>query len=164
MLLENLRSKLTWLDVLVGLAASILIAAILIGFRFQTIPEYKAEQIADQDVRAIQDVTYEDKAATELKRSEATARVPALYQLESDQISANLKLISEAFLAQGKLAPISYRQTALHSMPMFYSAYGLPTSTLAGMTPIYGQFLDPIHGLQKDKESYFFGKWAGDFF
>jgi len=96
-LLENLRSKLTWLDLLVGLTASILISAILIGFRFQTIPEYKADQIADQDVRAIQDVTYEDTAATELNRAEAEARVPALYQLESNLISDRVESISAAF-------------------------------------------------------------------
>jgi putative nucleotidyltransferase with HDIG domain len=98
MLLENLRSKLTWFDLLVGLATGILISAILIGFRFQTIPEYQADQIADQDVRAIQDVTYEDTAATDLKRKEAEARVPVLYQLESDRIAALMTSISEAFL------------------------------------------------------------------
>jgi len=96
-LLENLRGRLTWLDALVGLAASVLISAILIGLRFQTIPEYKAGQIADQDVRAIQDVTYEDTAATDLKRKEAMAGVPAFYQLESDRISARLNSVSEAF-------------------------------------------------------------------
>ncbi len=96
-LLDNLRSKLTWLDLLIGLAASILISAILIGFRFQTIPEYSADQVADQDVRAIQDVTYEDTAATELKRREAEARVPVLYQLESDRISTQLRNISSSF-------------------------------------------------------------------
>ncbi len=97
-LLDNLRSRLTWLDLLVGLVAGLLISAILIGFRFQTIPEFKVDQIADQDVRAIQDVTYEDTSATELKRADAKARVPALYQLESDHISVLLKSLSQAFL------------------------------------------------------------------
>jgi putative nucleotidyltransferase with HDIG domain len=97
MLLENLRSNLTWLDALVGLSATIIIAAILIGFRYQTIPDYQVDQIADQDVRAVQDVTYEDTAATNLRRAEAEAGVPASYQLESDLISARLESISNAF-------------------------------------------------------------------
>jgi putative nucleotidyltransferase with HDIG domain len=97
MLLDNLRSTLTWLDALVGLSASIIIAAILIGFRFQTIPEYQVDQIADQDIRAVQDVTYEDTAATNLRRAEAEAGIPALYQLESELISARLQSISNAF-------------------------------------------------------------------
>ena len=48
-------------------------------------------------MRAIQDVTYEDTAATAIKRSEAMARVPVLYQLETDRISEHLKSISAAF-------------------------------------------------------------------
>ena len=97
MLLENLRSNLTWLDVFVGFCATILISIILIGFRYQVFPEYKAGQIADQDIRAGQDVTYEDSAATDLKRAEAEAGVPALYQLDSDLISNHVKLIDSAF-------------------------------------------------------------------
>jgi hypothetical protein len=96
-LLGNLRSKLTLLDVFFGFCATILISVILIGFRYQSIPEYKPGQIADQDVRAVQDVTYEDSAATRLKRSEAEAAIPVLYQLDSDLISDRLKSISAAF-------------------------------------------------------------------
>jgi hypothetical protein len=96
-LLENLRSRLTWLDVSAGFCATIVISIILIGFRYQTIPEYRAGQIADQDVRAVQDVTYEDGAATDLKRAEAEAGVPALYQLDSDLIAEQLRSISAAF-------------------------------------------------------------------
>jgi membrane-associated HD superfamily phosphohydrolase len=96
-LLENLRSKLTWLDVSVGFCATIVISVILIGFRYQVIPEYKIGQIADQDVRAVQDVTYEDSAATSLRRAEAAAGVPALYQLDSDLIAEREKDIAAAF-------------------------------------------------------------------
>ena len=96
-LLENLRSRLTWLDLLVGFCATLIISAILMGFRYQVIPEYKAGQIADQDIRAIQDVTYEDRAATLLKRAEAEAGVPALYQLDSDIIADREKAVSASF-------------------------------------------------------------------
>jgi putative nucleotidyltransferase with HDIG domain len=96
-LLGNLRSELTWPDVLAGFCAAAIISLILIGFRHQTIPEYKAGQIADQEVRSIQDVTYIDRAATDLKNAEAEASVPVLYQLESDLISNKIKAIAAAF-------------------------------------------------------------------
>jgi cyclic-di-AMP phosphodiesterase PgpH len=96
-LLEDFRSKLTWKDVLVGFCAATAISIILIGFRYQTIPEYEAGRIADRDVRATQDVTYEDRAATDLKRAEAEAGVPILYRLESDLITERVQSISSAF-------------------------------------------------------------------
>jgi cyclic-di-AMP phosphodiesterase PgpH len=96
-LLENLRSKLTWRDVFVGFYAAIAISIILIGFRYQIIPEYAAGQIADRDVRATQDVIYEDRAATKLRRAEAEAGVPILYRLESDLIAERVKSIAAAF-------------------------------------------------------------------
>jgi putative nucleotidyltransferase with HDIG domain len=96
-LLENLRSRLTWPDVLVGFCATLFVSAILIGFRYQVIPDYKAGQIADRDVRAIQDVTYEDSAATDLKRAEAEAGVPSVYQLDTDLIAEREKTIAAAF-------------------------------------------------------------------
>lgn len=96
-LLENLRSGLTWIDFCVGLCATILISIILIGFRSPVIPAYKVGQIADRDVRATQDVAYEDHAATNLKRDEAESSVPALYQIESDLISEREKAITSAF-------------------------------------------------------------------
>ncbi len=93
----NLRSSLTWIDALVGFSAIIVISLVLIGFRYQIIPEYRVGQIADQDVRAVQDVIYEDRAATDLKRAEAAAAVPALYQLDSNLIFARERAISAAF-------------------------------------------------------------------
>jgi cyclic-di-AMP phosphodiesterase PgpH len=96
-LLENLRSKLTWRDVLVGFCATAAISIILIGFHYQTIPEYEVGQIADRDLRTTQDVTYEDRAATNLRRAEAEAGVPVLYQLESDLIAARVNAIAAAF-------------------------------------------------------------------
>jgi putative nucleotidyltransferase with HDIG domain len=96
-LLENLRSTLTWKDVLVGFCATVVISFVLIGFRYQSIPEYEADQIAERDVRAAQDVTYVDREATNLKRAEAEAGVPVLYRLESDLISERVKAIAAAF-------------------------------------------------------------------
>jgi cyclic-di-AMP phosphodiesterase PgpH len=96
-LLVNLCSKLTWRDTLVGFCAAAVISIILIGFRYQTIPVYTAGQIADRDVRATQDVTYEDRAATDLRLAEAEAGVPILYQFESDLIDERVQSIAAAF-------------------------------------------------------------------
>jgi putative nucleotidyltransferase with HDIG domain len=96
-LLENLRSQLTWPDALVGFCAAVIISLILIGFRYQAIPQYEAGQTADREVRAIQDVTYVDRVATDLKNAEAESAIPALYQLESDLISNKVKAIAAAF-------------------------------------------------------------------
>ena len=96
-LLENLRSGLSWPDALVGICATAALAIILIGFRYQVIPEYEVGQIADQEVRAVQDVIYEDRMATDLKRAEAEAAVPSLYQLDSDLIANHVKSIASAF-------------------------------------------------------------------
>jgi len=96
-LLENIRSNLTWLDLFIGFCATAFISAILIGFRYQDIPEYKVGQIADQDVRAIQDAAYEDTTATNLKRAEVEAGLPSLYQLDFELIERREKAIAAAF-------------------------------------------------------------------
>lgn len=98
LLLENLRSSLSWLDVFIGCCAVTILSVILIGFRYQDIPDYKVGQIADQDVRAAQDLIYEDTDATALKRAAAESEIPALYQLQSDLIAEKKKSISRAFL------------------------------------------------------------------
>lgn len=96
-LLENLRSQLTWMDSAVGLCAITAISIVLTGFRYQAIPEYKTGQIANEDIRAIQDLVFEDAAATGQKRAEAEAGVPALYQLDSDLIANRERAIGRAF-------------------------------------------------------------------
>ncbi|HSW38939.1 MAG TPA: hypothetical protein VLL97_05545, partial [Acidobacteriota bacterium] len=57
-LLENLRSRLTWFDVFIGISAAAVFSLILVGLRHQVVPEYEEGQIADQEVRAFQDVIY----------------------------------------------------------------------------------------------------------
>jgi hypothetical protein len=98
-LFDNLRSQLTMLDLLIGFGAAIVIGALLVGFRYQRIPDLKVGEIANQDVRAMQDVVYEDAAATTEKREAARASVPALYQLDGDVISSRESEVSRSFAA-----------------------------------------------------------------
>ena len=82
-LLENLRSEVRWLDLFVGGGAALLISALLLDFRYQAVPDYKVGDIAQQDLRAIQDVTFEDREATESKRRAAWIGTAALYDLDT---------------------------------------------------------------------------------
>jgi putative nucleotidyltransferase with HDIG domain len=95
--LQKMRSQLTWREVLVGLATSILLAAILAGFRQQVIPEFEVDQVANQDIRASKDVQYVDQDATALKRSEAMDSVPSVYELDQNRISEIKNSIRTAF-------------------------------------------------------------------
>jgi len=96
-LLQNLRSQLTWREVLVGFLASILLAAILVGLRNGVVPEFEMDQSANQDVRASKDVQYIDEEATDLKRSEARASVPSVYDRDQSRISELKKSIRSIF-------------------------------------------------------------------
>ena len=96
-LLQDLRSGLNWRDTFIGLLAVILVSIILVGFRYQSIPKYEEGQIASRDFRAFQDIVYEDIAATELRRAEAAAAVPVLYQVETDLIDGKVRSLASAF-------------------------------------------------------------------
>ncbi|MEJ2109818.1 MAG: hypothetical protein P8Z37_07885 [Acidobacteriota bacterium] len=96
-LLQSLRSQLSWRELLVGLLSAIVMATILAGFSQQEIPEFKVGDIANQDVRASKDVPYVDEEATTLKRNEARASVPLVYELDQNRISRVKSSIRNAF-------------------------------------------------------------------
>jgi putative nucleotidyltransferase with HDIG domain len=104
-MVENFRATLTWVDVLIGMGSCLVISLLLVGFRFQTIPELKVGEIANQEVRALQDVTYIDQVATEQKRQDAIAAIPAVYEMDTALIVGRLAELSKAFsLARAILA------------------------------------------------------------
>ncbi len=88
---------MTWVDLLAGIAAAAAISLLVLGFRYQAIPEYNAGDVAKQDVRAFQDITYEDTAATARKREAARALIPAVYDLDSERITGRETQISRVF-------------------------------------------------------------------
>jgi len=96
-LLESFHSELSWRDAIVGFCAAIALSAILVGFRHQVIPEFKVDQIADQDVRVSKDAQFIDTVATEIKRAEAAAKVLNVYHLDQNLISERKKIISRVF-------------------------------------------------------------------
>lgn len=95
--LENLRCRLTWADALVGLGLSVVAAVLLTGVRFQLVPDYRVGVVATHEVRAAQDIIYEDVEATEQKRAAAMAAVPALYELDAQLIDAREQDIARYF-------------------------------------------------------------------
>ena len=120
-LLQDLRSGLSWRDASVGLLTVIAVSLILIGFRHQSIPKYEEGQIAERDVRAFQDVVYKDEDATELKRNEAAAAVPALYQMENGLIDGIINSLASAFsgardvLAKSAFSPENAEEHTNHA-------------------------------------------------
>lgn len=110
-LLDNLHCQLTWFDLLIGFGATAVLAALLVGFHYRVVPDFKLGEIADQDVRAMQDVTYEDSVASAQKREIARNAVPALYQLDTILISNRESEVNKAFaaargfLAQKRIPP-----------------------------------------------------------
>lgn len=97
-LLEALKRQLTWPNLLSAVAA-MLIAGLLLGFRFQALPEYRVGDIASQQVIAPQDVLYEDKQATMSRREAARNRTPALYELDVYRITDLERQVDLAFAA-----------------------------------------------------------------
>lgn len=97
--LDNLRCGLTGWEILIGLAAAVFVTLLLIGFRYPSIPDYREGEIATQEVRASQDVRYEDIAATQRKREDTLASVPAVYVLDTALIFARKNEISRSFAA-----------------------------------------------------------------
>jgi putative nucleotidyltransferase with HDIG domain len=83
--LQGLKNQLKWPDLLIGAAAAILIAGLLLGFKFQAIPEYKIGDIASQHIIAPQEILYEDKQKTANRRDAARDKTPALYELDTSR-------------------------------------------------------------------------------
>lgn len=108
---ENLRSQLTWRDTLTGLAAAVVFSLLLIIFRYPTVPNYQPGDIATEEVRAQQDVTYIDKAAMEEERRKARDRSQAVYEFDGALVEKIGRDLGQAFatarniLAEHKVPP-----------------------------------------------------------
>jgi cyclic-di-AMP phosphodiesterase PgpH len=94
---EDLRSQLTWRDLLVGISAAIVLCMLLVIFHYPSVPEYQSGDVATEDVRALQDVTYQDKAATAEERERARARSQPVYDFDGILIDRIKRDLSQAF-------------------------------------------------------------------
>jgi membrane-associated HD superfamily phosphohydrolase len=118
---ENIRSQLTWFDLLVGLGVSLLLSGLLVGFHYRSIPDYKAGDVASDEVRAPQDATYEDKTGTAAERAAVRERMPAVYDFDGVLIVHVEHDLSQAFstarniLAERKAPPQGIPEPARRS-------------------------------------------------
>jgi putative nucleotidyltransferase with HDIG domain len=102
---EILRSQLTWRDLAIGLIAALLISLLLVVFRYHAIPDWKAGEIANEEIRVLQDTAYEDTAATEAERASARDRSPAVYDFNGALVARIERDVAQAFaLARNVMA------------------------------------------------------------
>jgi cyclic-di-AMP phosphodiesterase PgpH len=104
----NLRCRLSWFDLVVGLITTVALAVLMLGFRYHSIPDYKIGDTAKNDIRAFQDFAFEDFSATEQRRAAARANVPAFYQLDTDRISECEAKVNEIFAATRDLLELRH--------------------------------------------------------
>ncbi len=100
---ESVRSQLTWPDLLFGVFAALLLAGLLVGYRFQSFPQYQVGDVAAQNIRAPQDLLYEDRKATASQREAARERVPAVWELDVVRIAELQARLARAFEAARRI-------------------------------------------------------------
>ena len=69
-------------QVALGIGIAVVITFLVIGFDFRSFPTYELGEIADRDVVAFRDFNVEDKIATDSKKEESLATVPAVFDLD----------------------------------------------------------------------------------
>ncbi len=89
---QSILGQLTILQLSVGLILSVVVAAVLVGYQFQSIPDYKAGEIADRTIEAPRDFRVVDLEATDEKKREIIQGVPGVFDLD---LSVNHRLESE---------------------------------------------------------------------
>jgi len=94
---EDLRSQLTWRDLLVGFCATAVLSVLLVIFHYPSVPEYQSGDVATEDVRALQDVIYQDKTATAEEREKARARSQPVYDFDGILVDRIKRDLSQAF-------------------------------------------------------------------
>jgi putative nucleotidyltransferase with HDIG domain len=94
---EDLRSQLTWRDLLVGFCATAVLSVLLVIFHYPSVPEYQSGDVATEDVRALQDVIYQDKTATAEEREKARARNQPVYDFDGVLVDRIKRDLSQAF-------------------------------------------------------------------
>ena len=90
--------QLTLLEVLTGAGICLLITLLLVGYQFQTIPDYNVGDIADQTIEAPHDLEVEDPQATAEQQQRVKATVPAVFELD---LRVNRRVESEIRSAFG---------------------------------------------------------------
>ncbi len=75
-------AHLTVLQLLIYLASSAILSVLLVGYQFQSIPDYEVGDIADRSIEASQDFQVEDSVATNAMREDSLKEVPVVFVLD----------------------------------------------------------------------------------
>jgi putative nucleotidyltransferase with HDIG domain len=90
--LKRAFGPLTPLQLFVGFGFCLLITLLLMGYQFQSIPDYKVGDVADRTIEAPHDSPVEDPDATREKREKILALVPAVFNVD---LRVNQRIESE---------------------------------------------------------------------
>lgn len=85
-------AEATILQLVIGLLLSMVVAGLLVGYQFQSIPDYQTGEIADRTIKAPHDFQIVDLEATEKKKKETIQGVPGVFNLD---LSINNRVVSE---------------------------------------------------------------------
>ncbi len=94
---ENLRSQLTWHDLIWGFGVAVLLSLLFVVFHYNAVPDYRSGDVATRDVRALQDVTYQDTGATAEAREKARDQSQAVYDFDGLLVDRIKRDLSQAF-------------------------------------------------------------------
>ncbi len=89
---QNILGQLTIPQLSAGLVLSVVVAGVLAGYQFQSIPDYEEGDVADRTIEAPRDYQVVDLEATDEKKWEIIQGVPGVFDLD---LSVNHRLESE---------------------------------------------------------------------
>ena len=100
---------MTFKQALIGVGTALVVAFLVLGYDFRRIPDYELGAIADRDIVAPHDFTVRDAAATEQKREESRATVPAVFDLDM-AINRQMEVTLRSNFAEARRATAERRE------------------------------------------------------
>ena len=79
---QSLAARFMLFETLIGIGIALAVTSLLVGFEFQSIPDYQIGDIADRTIEASRDFTIEDREATLQGREEIRETVPVIFDLD----------------------------------------------------------------------------------
>ncbi|MBI4446159.1 MAG: HDIG domain-containing protein [Acidobacteria bacterium] len=127
---EALYAELSPLELLLGLVFTIIVASLLVGYQFESLPDYKIGDIADRNIEASYNFTVEDTEATLRKEQETLEAVPGIFNLDL-RINSRIEGELRAAFAEGRVQ-LEQEKSHLNLRP----AQPLPQGTRQRLLPL----------------------------
>lgn len=154
---EGLFVQLGALDLLAGVGMALFLTSLLVGYQFQTIPDYNVGDIADRSIEAPYDFTVQDREATFQKEREMIEKVPGVFDLDL-KINARIESEVRSSFSRGRqlLADEKKRQDTAENRPLARSAGEKLLQVLVKELPSFSPEVVKIglgHGFDPDLEN-----------